>query len=84
MTEHTAEDALAWKSGRWRNAGGWLVVSIIAWRYLLHPLADTIIIAQGGEALQPSGDLDLTDIAIILGLPIGGSFADKMTETTNG
>lgn len=82
MTEHTAEDALAWKSVRWRNAGGWLVVSIIAARYLVHPVVNTYMIAQGADALTPLNDLDLADIAMILGLPIGGSFADKMTETT--
>lgn len=83
MTEanaKTPEKALAWKSVRWRNAAGWLVVAIIAWRYLIYDLISVSLVAQGMDALEPLGDIALADAAAIVGLPLGGSVADRMTE----
>lgn len=81
MTEATAktpERALAWKAVRWRNAAGWLVVAIIASRYLIHPISSVILVSMGHEQLNPLPELSLTDLAAIIGLPVGGSFADSM------
>lgn len=78
----TPDEALSWKSVKWRNAAGWLVVAIIAFRYLVHPIANVLIVMQGGEALEEIPDVSLTDVAAIVGLPIGGGLADKMGETS--
>lgn len=76
----TPEKVLAWKAVRWRNAAGWLVVAIISWRYLVHPITNTILVAYGAEPLAAAGDLSLADVGAIIGLPVGGSFADRLTE----
>jgi hypothetical protein len=80
--EHTPDEVLAWRSIRYRTAAGWLVVSIIAVRYLIHPLSNIVLVAQGHEPLAPVPDLSLVDVAAIVGLPVSGSFADKMTGDT--
>lgn len=80
----TPSEALAWRSVKWRNAAGWIVVGIIAARYLIHPIMNAYLVSQGHEPLHPLNDLSLTDVAAIVGLPVGGSFADKMAqEITN-
>lgn len=78
----TPEEVLAWKSVKWRNAAGWLVVGIIAWRYLVHPITSAVLISKGHEPLPPIQPLDLADAAAIIGMPVGGSFADKMAGDT--
>ena len=77
--DQTPAEALAWRSIKWRVAAGWVVLLIIIWRYLVHPIASTYLVTQGHEPLPPIQALDLADAAAIVGLPIGGSFADKMT-----
>jgi hypothetical protein len=74
----TADEALAWKSVKWRNAAGWIVVAIIAARYLIHPIANAILVSLGHEQLDVLPELSLTDVAAIIGLPVGGSFADNI------
>ena len=74
----TPDEAIAWKSVKWRTWAGWIVVAIIAWRYLVHPITSAILVTRGHEPLPPVQSLDLADAAAIVGLPIGGSFADKM------
>lgn len=78
----TPEVALAWRSIKWRTWAGWVVVLAIAWRYLVHPITSTILVVQGHEPLPPIDDLDLADAAALVGLPIGGSVADRMTGDT--
>ncbi|HEY7823740.1 MAG TPA: hypothetical protein VIG24_12940 [Acidimicrobiia bacterium] len=76
---HTPESVLAWKSIKWRNTAGWIVVMVIAWRYLVHPVTSTYLVATGHDPLPPIDNLDLADAAALVGLPIGGSVADRMT-----
>lgn len=78
----TAEVALAWRSIKWRTWAGWIVVLVIAWRYLVHPVLNTYLVATGHDPLPPIDDLDLADAAALVGLPIGGSVADRMTGDT--
>ena len=71
---------LALKSIKWRVTAGWVVVAIIAFRYLARPIFDIYLIGYGQEPLPPLPPLDLADAAAIIGLPIGGSFADRMNN----
>ena len=77
--KRTPSEALAWKAVKWRNAAGWLVIAIIAWRYLVHPVLNAYLVAMGYPPLAPVSELALADAAAIVGLPVGGSVADKMT-----
>jgi len=76
----TPEKALAWKAVRWRNAAGWLVVLIIAWRYLIYSLVDTFLVMTGQTPLPDLDPVSLADVLAVIGLPLGGSVADRMTE----
>jgi len=74
----TPSQALAWKSVKWRNAAGWVLVAIITARYLIHPIVSAVLVTQGAAPLDALPDISLPDVAAIVGLPIGGSFADKL------
>lgn len=78
MTQPNPYDQLLTKSIRWRVAAGWLVVLILAWRYLVHPLAATYLATQG-TTLPPLEPFQLTDVLAVIGLPVGGAFADRMS-----
>jgi len=69
------------KSIKWRVSAGWLVVSVLAFRYLAHFVMSTCQVMQGGEPLPPLEPTNLSDVIAIIGLPVGGAFADKMTES---
>jgi len=71
---------LAFRSIKWRVTAGWVVVAIIAFRYLARPIFDIYLIGSGQDPLPPLLPLDLADAAAIIGLPIGGSFADRMNN----
>lgn len=78
----TPDERLAWKSVKWRNTAGWIVVAIIAVRYLIHPIANVVLVARGLDALESLPDLSLTDLGAIIGLPVGGSLADNIAGDT--
>lgn len=63
------------KSIKWRTAAGWLMVLIILWRYLVHPVYSTFI-----EPLPPLDPIEWQDVLAIIGLPVGGAFADRMKD----
>lgn len=68
------------KSIKWRTAAGWIMVSILAWRYLVHPVTSTILVAQGSAPLPPLEPIAWEDVLAIIGLPVGGAFADSMNK----
>ena len=67
------------KSIKWRVAAGWLVVLILAWRYLVHPVAAAWLATQG-TILPPVEPFALADVLAVIGLPVGGAFADTMSK----
>lgn len=75
----TANEQLLLRSIKWRNAAGWLVVLILAWRYLVHPVAATWLATQG-IVLSPIDPFELTDVLAVIGLPTAGAFADNMSK----
>ena len=74
------EDLLLRKSVKWRTAAGWIMVAILAWRYLAHPIASTILVVSGGQPLPPLDPIAWEDVLAIIGLPVGGAFADRMSK----
>jgi hypothetical protein len=80
MSDHTPEDVLLRRSIPWRVAAGWVVVAILTWRYLVHPVASTYLAASGLPALPPVEPIAWEDVLAIIGLPIGGAFADRMNK----
>lgn len=76
----SVEDLLLRKSIKWRTAAGWIVVLILAWRYLFHPIASTISVSSGGIPLPPLDPIAWEDVLAIIGLPVGGAFADRMSK----
>ena len=67
------------KSIKWRTAAGWLVVLILAWRYLVQPVAATWLATQG-TTLPPIEPFEVGDVLAVIGLPVGGAFADRMSK----
>lgn len=74
------DDLLLRKSVKWRTAAGWIMVTILAWRYLAHPIASTVLVASGNPALPPLDPIAWEDVLAIIGLPVGGAFADRMSK----
>lgn len=72
-------DKLLLKSIKWRVTAGWIMVTVIAWRYLVYPVVNTFNVSMGNEPFLPLPEIEWQDVLAIIGLPIGGSFADKMT-----
>ena len=65
---------------RWRIAAGWVVVTILLLRYVVYPVADVVFQFNG---LPPLADLDpisWSDVLAIVGLPIGGAYADSLKD----
>jgi len=71
-------DLLLRRSIKWRVAAGWVVVAILTWRYLLHPIVSTYLVASGNPPLAPLDPVAWEDVLAIIGLPIGGAVADRM------
>lgn len=67
------------KSIKWRTAAGWIVVLILAWRYLVHPAVSTYMVATGHPPLPSLDPLSLADVLAVVGLPVGGAVADRMS-----
>jgi len=80
MTEIDPYDKLLLRSIKWRTTAGWIVVLILTWRYLVHPVTSTILVATGGEPLPPLPAIAWEDVLAIIGLPVGGAFADRLKE----
>ncbi|UXO93811.1 GTA-like holin [Pseudanabaena phage Pan1] len=74
------EDLLLRKSIKWRTAAGWVLVLILIWRYLAHPVASTFLVASGNPPLAPLDPIAWEDVLAIIGLPVGGAFADRMSK----
>ncbi len=72
-------ELLILKSIKWRTAAGWLVVLILAWRYLVHPVAASWLATQG-TILPPIDPFQIADVLAVIGLPVGGAFADRMSK----
>jgi hypothetical protein len=51
---------------------------ILFWHFLLHPILSTVIVAQGGEPLQPLDPISWEEVLAIIGIPVGGALADRM------
>ncbi len=77
-TIQTPEQALAWKSVKWRNAAGWVLVLGLAWRFVVYPVSNAVLSAQGQPLLPPLDPISIGDALAVIGIPIGGSLADKM------
>lgn len=69
---------LAFRSIKWKVSAGWVVVLILAFRYLGYPITSTVLILNGGEALPPLEPLNLADVIAVVGLPVGGAVADRL------
>lgn len=81
-TASTPEQALAWKSVKWRNAAGWVLVLGLSWRFVIHPVTNAYLSTQGQPLLPPLVPISLADALAVIGIPIGGSFADRMAQDT--
>ena len=68
------------KSVKWRVAAGWVMVTILAFRYLVHPIGDAVAAYLGMEPLPALAPIEWTDVLAIIGLPVGGAFADKLKD----
>lgn len=79
MTMQDPDDLLLLRSIKWRVAAGWLVVLILTWRYLVHPVAATWLATQG-TTLPPLEPFSISDVLAVIGLPVGGAFADRMSK----
>ncbi|ARB06071.1 hypothetical protein FDH38_gp017 [Dinoroseobacter phage vB_DshS-R5C] len=80
MTDIDPNDLLLRRSIKWRVAAGWVMVIILVWRYLIHPGASTLLVFNGGDPLPELPPIEWTDVLAIIGLPVGGAFADRMTD----
>lgn len=81
MSEHhPPEVELAWRSIPWRTAAGWMVVLVIGWRFLIRPVIDYWLATQGLPVPPPPTDLSLMEVFALLGLPVGGAFADRLSD----
>lgn len=79
----SAEDpniTLLRRSIKWRTAAGWVMVLILGWRYLIHSIASTVLVSNGLEPLPPLDPIEWQDVLAIIGLPVGGAFADKLKD----
>lgn len=65
---------------RWRIAAGWVVVFILLLHFVLYPVANVLTQFYGFEPLAPLGDLNWTDVLAIVGLPVGGAYADRLKD----
>lgn len=77
-TRPNPDRLLALKSIKWKITAGWVCVAVLAFRYLVRPATDLWLIAHGQEPLPPLEPLNLADTAALIGLPVGGSIADRM------
>lgn len=68
------------RSIRWRVAAGWVMVAILAWRYLAHPVVGVALAATDHDPLPPLPPIEWTDVLAIVGLPVGGAFADRLKD----
>lgn len=68
------------KSIKWRVAAGWVMVAILAFRYLAFPIINTVLIMRGSPPLPDLVPIEWTDVLAIIGLPVGGAFADKLKD----
>lgn len=73
-------DLLLRRSIKWRTTAGWIMVLILTWRYLVHPITSTVLVATGSEPLAPLDPIAWEDVLAIIGLPVGGAFADRMNK----
>ena len=78
----TPEQALAWKSVKWRNAAGWVLVLGLSWRFVIHPITNAVLTVEGHPPLPPLDPISVADAIAVIGIPIGGSFADRMAQDT--
>ena len=81
MTENHVDASvdLLRRSIRWRTAAGWVLVAILVWRYLVHPITSSVLVAYGQPPLEPLDPVSWEDVLAIIGLPVGGAFADRMS-----
>lgn len=75
-----ANDLLLRRSIKWRVAAGWVMVLVIAWRYLIHPVSNVVLVSMGHSPLTPLDPIAWEDVLAIVGLPVGGAFADRMKD----
>jgi len=63
----------------YRVALGWLAFAVLAFQYLLHPMLVAVSASQGVivPELQP---LSLTDVMLLLGAPVAGSAAERVSN----
>lgn len=80
ITKTSVQDLLVRKSIKWRVAAGWVMVAILAMRYLVHPTTNSILALKGLEPLPELPPIEWQDVLAIIGLPVGGAFADKMKD----
>ena len=65
---------------RWRVAAGWIVVMILLLRYVVHPVVDVIGQFYGMPPLANLDPVSWEDVIAIVGLPIGGAYADRLKD----
>ena len=73
-------DLLLTRSIKWRVAAGWVMVLILIFRYLAHPIVDAASTFYGNPPLLPLSPIEWQDVLAIIGLPVGGAFADSLTD----
>lgn len=84
MSNDETEDYKTWRdvmpSVRWRIAAGWVVVLILLLRYVAYPVADVVGQMYGFAPLADLDPISWADVLAIVGLPVGGAYADRMTD----
>ena len=82
MADASTTDLLLRRSVKWRVAAGWIMVLILAWRYLAYPIANTVAVLLGSDPFPPLDPVEWEDVLAIIGLPVGGAFADRLDSET--
>lgn len=80
MPDVDPNDLLLRRSIKWRVAAGWIMVLILLWRYLGYSVWNVANVYAGGEPLPPLDPIEWQDVLAIIGLPVGGAFADRLNN----
>lgn len=61
------------KAVRWWTALAWVVVAVLVLYYIVHPLANIVLVYAGERAMMPLPELGWQDLLAILGGPVAGA-----------
>lgn len=79
-TTTSLQERLFKRSIPWRVALGWVAVAVLATHYLAHPILNVALVMSGRPAMLDLEPLSLTDILALLGSPLIGGVADRLSK----